>query len=736
MLSPADQAICERDPALPGLPFILDAAEFARVLGLPDLVLSYLRYKPGTSCTAAFVDPERGPMAAYAYTPERYAEVRRREEWRADTDVVMLDEACIAVIPARLDRKLKALRRFGDDAHRAKVLRRLIGRGSGISEGDFDILRYKPGRRLVVRLDVKGRPRAALKVIGAADYNQALIGAVGAAAQGGARLLGCDAGRGVLVTSWIAGDPLCPAATGRAPARTMVAETGAALAKLHAATFRPAAKVTRADELDALGDVEPAMSALHADLGREAGRLAGMIASRLETSDYATTLIHGDFSADQVVHSGKRPIILDWDRAARGDPASDFGTFLARLDAQVADGVLTPDDAEAINMALVDGYGAAAGRLPEGIALQHARSLLMLATEGFRIRHPNWPERTGVLLERAAGLLAQRRRPHLDPAIPTLDDALDGEKARAEIAAAIGHLACDVRIEKPKLVRHKRGRRAIVRYDVATADGARHAYLGKLQAKKRCDHRTPAVHEALRAAGLDGTGQTDVGVPRTAGVIAPLGLWLQEVVPGTCLGDVMGPDTDPAPFLRTGEALAELHRRGSKDARRWTMADEHAVLERALRRAADARPDLACALRDLSHRAAETLSAIGEAPVCAIHRDFYFDQVIVDEARIWIVDLDLYACGDPAIDVGNFVAHLDELGLRHHTDPMAFDRHKAAFLNGYASASGPADSARAAVLKSISLARHIALSLQLPGRSHTTDQILELSAAALAPVQR
>jgi aminoglycoside phosphotransferase (APT) family kinase protein len=732
MLSPADRAVCARDPALPGLPLLLDGAELGRVLGRRDLVTAYLRYKPATSCAAGFLDPAHGPMAAYAYTPERYAEVRHREEWQADAGVVMLDAACVAVIPARRDRALRAIRRLDAEAHRAKVLRRLIGRHSGICTAEAEVLRYKPGRRLVVRLDAKGRPRAVLKVIGAEDYNQALIGAVGAAAHGGARLLGCDAGRRMLVTDWIAGDPLCAAATGRAPSFAKVAETGAALARLHDAAFRPAAKFMRADALAALAEVEPAMRALHAELGREAGRLAGIIAARLETSDHGTTLIHGDFSADQVVHSGVRPVILDWDRAARGDPASDFGTFLARLDAQVADGVLAPADAEAIGMALADGYGGAAGRLPGGIALQHARSLLMLATEGFRIRHPDWPERTGALLERAASLLAQRRLPRLDPAIPALDDALDGETARAAIAAAIGQSVCDLRIEEPKLVRHKRGRRAMVRYDVSTADGARHAFLGKLQAK-RCDHRTPAVHDGLRAAGLDGTGRTGAGVPRTAGVIAPLGLWLQEVVPGTCLGDLMAPDADPAPFVRTGAALADMHRLGATDAPRWTMADEGAVLERALRRAADARPDLAAAVREVGRHAAESLSAIGDAAACAIHRDFYFDQVIVDDARIWIVDLDLHACGDPAIDVGNFMAHLDELGLRRHADPMVFDRHKAAFLTGYASASGPADPARVAVLQAVSLARHISLSMELPGRSHTTEPILFLATSALAP---
>jgi aminoglycoside phosphotransferase (APT) family kinase protein len=732
MLSPVEQAICARDPALPGLPLLLDGAELARELGCAGLVPGYLRYKPGTSCVAGVFHPERGPMAAHAYTPERYAEVRQRAEWRNDGGVLMLDAACVAVIPARLDRKLKSLRRLDDEEHRAKVLRRLIGKDSSIRKGSVEVLRYKPGRRLVARLDVDGRPRAALKVFGAADYDQALIGAVGAAAHGGARLLGCDAGRRMLITEWVDGDPLCPDATGRAPAGSRVAETGAALARLHGAAFRPAARVTRAKALTALGEVEPAMRALHAELGREAGRLAALIAARLEMSDHRPTLIHGDFSADQVVHSATRPVILDWDRAARGDPASDFGTFLAQLDAQVADGLLAADEADAIGMALAEGYGGVAGRLPDGIAREHARSLLMLATEGFRIRHRDWPERTGALLERAAALLAGRRRARRDAAIPALDDALDAGKVRDGLAAAVGRAACDLRIEEPRLVRHKRGRRAMVRYDLSTADGARHACLGKLRAKG-CDRRTAAVHQALRAAGLDGTGSMGTGVPRPLGVIAPLGLWLQEVVPGYCLGDLVAADAEPGPFARTGAALAELHRHGGTDARRWTMADEAAVLERALRRAADARPDLAGTVREIGSRAARSLATLGDGVVCAIHRDFYFDQVIVDDARLWIVDLDLFACGDPAIDVGNFLAHLDEFGLRRYTDHRALDRQKTAFLSGYVSASGPADPDRIAVLQAISLARHISLSLELPGRCHTTDPLLSLAEAALTP---
>ena len=41
-----------------------------------------------------------------------------------------------------------------------------------------------------------------------------------------------------------------------------------------------------------------------------------------------------------------------------------------------------------------------------------------------------------------------------------------------------------------------------------------------------------------------------------------------------------------------------------------------------------------------------------------VHRDFYHDQVIADGDVCRLVDLDLVAVGDPALDIGNFLAHL------------------------------------------------------------------------------
>ncbi|WP_209428291.1 aminoglycoside phosphotransferase family protein, partial [Pararhodobacter sp. SW119] len=663
MLSAADRAVCARDPALPGLELILEAEAMAAALGLSPLAPAYLRYKPGVSCSAAFLHPEAGALAAHAYPSERYDEVRRRPEWTHDPSVLFLDAACMVVVPVRLDRQLRALRRFLDPDRRRKYLRRVIGRKESFARGEIELLRYKPGRRLVARIDWKGEPRAALKITGVEDFNRALIGATGAAAHGGAPLLGASSGYRALVTAWVPGEPICPEALGGLPDTTAVAETGAALARLHADPFRPAAVILPADDRGALAAVAEDLAALDSALARRADEIGLEIASRLGGVDYRPSLVHGDFSADQVVITKDRPVIIDWDHAACGDPARDIGTFLARLDAQAADGFLTQTQADELGAALLEGYARHAGSVSASIPSHHARALLLLASEGFRMRRPDWPERGHALVDRAAGLLSLAAREPRDPGMPQLDKALDPLRVLPEIAGMLGAATRDLRIAPTELVRHKPGRRALVRYRVEGANTPH--VLGKLRAKGP-DRRTPRVHRALRAAELDGLAAHGVGVPRALGQIESMNMWLQEAVPGTTLAGHLEPgDAAQAEiFARTGAALARLHDAPVATERRWSLDNEAAVLERALDHAAQQMPEAGATLGTIRRTARARLERLGDAPVCGIHRDFYFDQVLVDGPRIWLLDLDLYTIGDPAIDLANFLAHLDEFGLR------------------------------------------------------------------------
>lgn len=65
-----------------------------------------------------------------------------------------------------------------------------------------------------------------------------------------------------------------------------------------------------------------------------------------------------------------------------------------------------------------------------------------------------------------------------------------------------------------------------------------------------------------------------------------------------------------------------------------------------------------------------------------LHRDLHDKQVLVDEAgEVGVLDFDLLAAGDPALDLGNLLAHLDlraAQGLVVDAAPL-----RAAVLAGY-----------------------------------------------------
>jgi aminoglycoside phosphotransferase (APT) family kinase protein len=109
-----------------------------------------------------------------------------------------------------------------------------------------------------------------------------------------------------------------------------------------------------------------------------------------------------------------------------------------------------------------------------------------------------------------------------------------------------------------------------------------------------------------------------------------------------------------------------------------------------------------------------------------IHRDFHPGQVLIDGERLYLLDLDLYAAGDPALDVGNFLAHVTEFSLRTFGDPGRLagceETLKERFL-----ASSPSVSARSIeIYKTLTLARHIYISTLFPERRAFTERITEL----------
>lgn len=103
--------------------------------------------------------------------------------------------------------------------------------------------------------------------------------------------------------------------------------------------------------------------------------------------------------------------------------------------------------------------------------------------------------------------------------------------------------------------------------------------------------------------------------------------------------------------------------------------------------------------------------------------------MLVQPGRIVLLDLDLVAMGEPAIDLGNFLVPLQELSLRIHSRLDAHGAHAASFLAGYAAIRSLPSPAALERMCEISLWRHRAICRRFADRRGYFDKLLDHASA-------
>jgi Ser/Thr protein kinase RdoA (MazF antagonist) len=728
MLSPADADVVRRDPSLPGLVLLLDPPTLAGAVrrALPeaaigDLAIDYLRYKPGTSCLAAGVlETKKGAVlfSAKAHLPEAHdkLEKSRRSSRRATAlgpEKFVLEDAAIAFHVFPSDRSIRSLRWLADPGRRAGLIAALLP-GVEAVQGEIRTLRYKPERRWVGTFGSDGVPAAVLRLYAPGGCEVALRNATAFRPRGAlrlAKLLGGCENWGAIALEWLSGALLT---------RDLreLERTGEALAILHIQAADALSRRTAESEAVAVTEAAAAVAATCPELSAPAENLALQVTERLSEIPEGSASLHGDFHAGQVVLDGDGVGFLDLDRATRGDPAADFGSFLATVQAE--------DEAAPVvevRDALLAGYRRAGGAVPppDRISLHHAAALLKVAPHPFRMRRPAWPERTAALLEHARRALeaTSSRSVHavtIDPAIQSLAPALDRRAAEAALRALPALSVADVRVRSVRVLRHKRGRRCVVEYELSSNDGGALTVLGKVRAKG-ADERTHLVESALREEG--------VPIPEPLGVVPELGMRVQRKVPGVPATSLLPQPEGVSLSRRIADAIHAVHVAPLVPSRRHGIDDELRILEIRLSEIARSRPAWEFRVEQLFRACAELASHLETVPDVPIHRDFYPDQVLVDGEKIWLLDFDLFCAGDPALDAGNFSAHLIEQGIRFAGEAPGLDRAAAAFEDRFAELSGENARRRARIHTVLSLARHVSLSLEIPGRAPFASAVLE-----------
>ena len=337
------------------------------------------------------------------------------------------------------------------------------------------------------------------------------------------------------------------------------------------------------------------------------------------------------------------------------------------------------------------------------------------------------------------------------------------------------HLRPDAWTLQPvQVLRHKAGRRALLEYRLRPSSGSdaqEQILLGKLRFKG-ADRHGFRVQQALHARGFS---LPWLAVPEALAILPEQKLWLQRKVPGVMATRLLRPGSGTELATRIGRALAALHHAGAHllqaseasflphgihasghpqattaasvphgatvqsatvrplITKRWTLDDELQMLHQRLREAAALRPQWAVRIEALIPATQRLGAHLLPNPTTGIHRDCYADQVLVDGEQLYWLDLDLFCEGDPALDVGNFIAHLMEDGLRHHDDIDALRPHQDALLEAFLQDSPQVNERTPMGWTLLALARHIYPSTRFPDRHHTTLPLLEYCEAQLRP---
>ncbi len=323
-------------------------------------------------------------------------------------------------------------------------------------------------------------------------------------------------------------------------------------------------------------------------------------------------------------------------------------------------------------------------------------------------------------------LPAHASGPREDPAMPFMRLALDREYMERQFRRLLGAEAAST-LGAIRVVRWKPGRRSVIEYDVGGtgAGNDRRTLIGKVRAKS-FDGTTFQLVSRLSAGARVDDVAGGPSVPPVIGAVPECHMWLQEKATGVSAWDALtGPDGTRA-ARAIGRAIATLQRSLPPLTRRHSIEDEMAYLRARLDTVAAGHPEWAARIRHVLEACDRLAAAARATSTTGVHRDFYHDQVIVGPERIWLLDLDLAAESDPALDVGNFSAHLVEQSLRLLGDADALARQEAEFVEGYVDAGGRGEAASIAAYKALSLARHIYLSTIIEERRPHAEALLRL----------
>lgn len=273
-----------------------------------------------------------------------------------------------------------------------------------------------------------------------------------------------------------------------------------------------------------------------------------------------------------------------------------------------------------------------------------------------------------------------------DRQMPFLVEAIEPIQVQQCLTKALSDRFKNIQLHAIRVTRHKPGRRCAIAYDlsIGTNNSSESVVIiGKARAKG-LDRYSYELQQSLWNGKFAENSADGISVPEPIGIVPEWQMWLQNKIPGTVATDLLARSDGIALASKIAEAAHKLHKTGIFPRRTHTMADELRILHDRLPKVVRQYPQWEKRLELLLDKCDRLAIDTPEFLPCGIHRDFYGDQIIVNGDRLYLIDFDLYCEGNPALDIGNFIAHITEYSLRILGNPDALADREAAMIERFA----------------------------------------------------
>jgi hypothetical protein len=206
-----------------------------------------------------------------------------------------------------------------------------------------------------------------------------------------------------------------------------------------------------------------------------------------------------------------------------------------------------------------------------------------------------------------------------------------------------------------------------------------------LVAKLVRSEKATGLFDQLQALEKNGFGETSEGnlrVPHPLAVTPDGVLWLEAVF-DLSLHDLIGTEPYVSACRSAGLVLQRLHSANLSNLPTFTVEEAQAQLKTLALETAQIYPVLREGIEGVWSHLKTDAPVLAEKDFVPVHRDFYDKQLLVGANRITLLDTDTLSLGDPALDIGNFLAHLILRGKQHLLPEETLAQTKKDFLETY-----------------------------------------------------